>query len=113
MASPKPETVFDIDTLFTQLNQSFVSAAAQLRKTFDGPDWQDSAYVYHMPKMHISMKLELSYSNGKVKGLFGMGGSENSSSQLVSSIDVDVVAVPRPSAPAAPPTLPVSGGKKG
>lgn len=95
MASPKPETVFDIDQLFTQLNQSFLSAAVQLRRAFDSPEWADSPFVYHMPKMHISMKLELSYSNGKVKGIFGLGGSESSSSQVVSAIDVDVVAVPR------------------
>jgi hypothetical protein len=96
MPSPKPETIFDIDQLFSQLNESFVSAAAQLRKTFDEkPEWKDSPFVYHMPKMHISMKLELSYSNGKVKGLFGLGGSESASSQVVSTIDVDVVAVPR------------------
>ena len=102
MSGQKPETVFDIAALFEQLNDSFASAALELRKTFDGPDWKDSPFVYHMPKMHISMRLVLSHSDGKVKGLFHKESSETQQ-ELASTVGIDVVAVPRgPSKPDAP-----------
>jgi hypothetical protein len=92
--SQKPETVFDIDQLFAELNRSFVGAALDLKRTFEGDEWKDSPFVYHMPKMHLSMKLELSHSNGRVKGVFTKT-TETRESQVLSTIDIDVVAVPR------------------
>ena len=95
MAVQKPETIFDIADLFTQLNDAFTTAAAELRKTFDNnPDWVDSPFVYHMPKMHLSMRLVLSHSDGKVKGFFNKESTETQQ-EITSTVEIDVVAVPR------------------
>mgnify|MGYP001820788140 CR=1 FL=1 len=94
MAAKKPETVFDIETLFSDLNRSFLTAAQNLRKTLDTGEWLDSPYVYHMPKMHLSMRLALSHSDGKVKGVFTKESKQREES-VTSLIEVDVVAMPR------------------
>jgi len=94
VASQKPETVFDIERLFADINRSFTTAALELRKTFDSEQWDDSPYVYHMPKMHLSMHLALSHSDGKVKGFFKKSSSKREEA-VTSIIEVDVVAVPR------------------
>ena len=94
MPSQKPETVFNVDQLFTQINSSFTSAAMELHKTFQSEDWQDFPFVYHMPKMSMAVKLVLSHSDGKVKGLFKKTSTERGE-ELMSNIQIDVVAVPR------------------
>jgi len=94
VAVQKPETIFDISDLFTQLNEAFTHAAVELKKTFDTPDWADSPFVYHMPKMQLSMRLVLSHSDGTVKGFFNKESTE-SQQEVTSTIDIDVVAVPR------------------
>ncbi len=94
MATQKPETVFDIEALFSDINRSFLTAARQLQETFDDGEWVESPYVYHMPKMHLSMRLALSHSDGKVKGVFSKRSSKTEES-VTSLIEVDVVAMPR------------------
>ncbi|MGE3510591.1 MAG: hypothetical protein AB7N65_17095 [Vicinamibacterales bacterium] len=94
MASAKPETLFDIEDLLTQMNESFTKAALGLRKEFDKPEWADSPYVYHMPKMSIEVRLVLSHSDGKVKGFFRKESSEERQ-EVTSTVTIDVVAVPR------------------
>jgi len=94
----KPETRFDIEALFIDINKAFIAAAANLRDEFETDQkWQQSPFIYHMPKMHLSMKLALSHSDGKVKGVFRKKSSKNEQS-VVSTLEVDVVAVPRHSA---------------
>jgi hypothetical protein len=53
-----------------------------------------------MPKMHMSMRLELSHSDGKIKGVFRKSSSQKEES-VTSVIEVDVVAVPRQPVPVA------------
>jgi hypothetical protein len=98
VAVQKPETIFDIADIFTQLNDAFTTAAVQLKKTFDTPDWADSPFVYHMPKMHLSMRLVLSHSDGTVKGFFNKESSETQQ-EVTSTVEIDVVAVPRSAPP--------------
>lgn len=91
----KPETIFNIDSLFVDINRAFITAATNLRDEFETNDkWQESPFIYHMPKMHVSMRLALSHSNGKVKGVFKKKTSKNEES-IVSTLEIDVVAVPR------------------
>ena len=94
MAVQKPETVFDLADLFTQLNDAFTTAAIGLKKTFEREEWADSPFVYHMPKMHLSMRLVLSHSDGTVKGFFHKESNETQQ-ELTSTVEIDVVAVPR------------------
>lgn len=93
----KPETIFNIESLFVDINKAFITAAANLRDEFETDDkWKQSPFIYHMPKMHLSMRLALSHSNGKVKGVFKKRTSKNEES-VVSTLEIDVVAVPRQS----------------
>jgi hypothetical protein len=94
VAVQKPETIFDIADLFTQLNEAFTTSAVKLRETFAQPEWADSPFVYHMPKMHLSMRLVLSHSDGKVKGFFNKESTETQQ-EVTSTVEIDVVAVPR------------------
>lgn len=100
----KPETIFNIESLFVDINNAFITAAANLRDEFETDDkWKESPFIYHMPKMHLSMRLALSHSNGKVKGVFRKKTSKNEES-IVSTLEIDVVAVPRQSAIVGPPS---------
>jgi hypothetical protein len=91
----KPETVFDMADIFRQLNAAFTTSAVELRKTFETQDWADSPFVYHMPKMHLSMRMVLSHSDGRVKGWFWNKESKQATEELASTVEIDVVAVPR------------------
>jgi hypothetical protein len=95
VSAAKPETVFDMDQLILQLNDSFTTAAVALRNTFAGSEWADSPFVYHMPKMKLSMRLSLSHSDGRVKGFFRKQSTKDDQ-ELVSTVEIEVVAVPRP-----------------
>ena len=86
--------MFNIEALFADINQSFLTAAHNLQTTFESEKWLDSPYVYHMPKMHLSMRLALSHSDGKVKGVFTRRSTQQEES-LTSVIEVDLVSVPR------------------
>lgn len=94
MAVQKPETVFDIADLFTQLNTAFTAAAIGLKQEFEKKEWADSPFVYHMPRMHLSMQMVLSHSDGKVKGFFHKQ-STSTQQEVTSTVEIDVVAVPR------------------
>lgn len=98
----KPETIFNIESLFVDINRAFITAAENLRDEFETDDkWKESPFIYHMPKMHLSMQLALSHSNGKVKGVFKKKTSKNEES-IVSTLEIDVVAVPRHAVIAGP-----------
>ena len=94
MASQKHETVFDLESLFRDINRSFTSAALDLHREFAKEEWQSHPFVYHMPKMHLSIQLEFSHSDGKVKGLFRKESKERREG-ISSTIEVDVVSAPR------------------
>ena len=70
--------------------------------------WQQSPFIYHMPKMHMSMRLALSHSDGKVKGVFRKKTTKSEES-VVSTLEIDVVAVPRQSVIAASDTQTADG----
>ena len=101
MASVKPETAFEMDKLFDELVKSFTDSAVALRNTFAQSPWPDMPFVYHMPKMRLSMRLVLSHTDGRIKGVFGKRKTEDAQ-ELVSTVEIEVVAVPRsPTAPSA------------
>lgn len=94
MSSKKPEVMFDLDELLSNVNGAFVQSAEKLRRAFETDEWRDSPYVYHMPKMHLSVQVTLSYSDGRVKGFFSKS-STTEAQELTSKIEIDVVSVPR------------------
>jgi hypothetical protein len=95
MAGTQPEVAFDIATLFSELNRSFTNAALELSREFQKDEWKDSPFVYHMPKMSLTMRMVLSHTGGTVKGVFHKEKTEQSQ-EITSEIKIDVVAVPRP-----------------
>jgi hypothetical protein len=94
MTAKKPEVIFDLDEFLRSVNGAFVRSAEQLRTAFQTPAWKDSPFVYHMPKMSLSVNVALSYSDGKVKGFFRKT-TTTESQELASTIEIDVVSVPR------------------
>ena len=95
MAAKKPEVIFDLDEFLRSVNGAFVRSAEQLRSAFQTPAWRDSPFIYHMPKMSLSVNVALSFSDGKVKGFFRKS-TTTESQELASTIEIDVVSVPRP-----------------
>src|SRR5262245_7781222 len=92
---PASEIALPVDQLISLLTDSFASAAENLRKKMAGPAWADSPYIYHMPGMIVEVRLALSYSDQKVKGIFNKAKSETSQ-EMSSSIRVELVSVPNP-----------------
>ncbi len=88
------EAAVDIKSMLTQIVDSFTTAAAGLEETMSGAEWQTRDYMYRMPQMRLSIQVELSYSDKKLKGVFRKRSRE-AGSALQSRIDIDVVAVPR------------------
>lgn len=96
MSTQKHETVFDLDALMTGITASFVHAADNLQDACSQTAWKERHdYDYRMPQLKASICLELSHSNGKIKGFFRTQQTE-SHEKLASTIELDLVAVPRP-----------------
>lgn len=90
------ETKFDLDKILRQLGGAFLTASRDLRREFDKKEWEDIPFIYHLPKMRVSMQVALSYSDGKVHGNFITGRrTKTEEAELVTTIDVDLVSVPR------------------
>lgn len=87
------ESALDVGSLLDELVTSFTEAAGRLQRTMDAKDWNE-AFVYRMPRMSLEIKVSLSYSDKKLKGIFRKSARETESGML-STIGIDVVAVPR------------------
>lgn len=89
----QPDSLVDIDTLLQGLVGSLRTAAGTLATSF-GKDWNEP-YVYRIPRMQISVKLGLTYSKGKTKGLLIWKRTTTEEQSVLSTIDLELVAVPR------------------
>ena len=87
-----PEIIFDIDTILKQFISALTNASRQLEK--ESRVDQTAPYEYHIPKMSISLNMELSYGKDKVKGIFRKSKASESST-MQSRMTIDVVSVPR------------------
>lgn len=97
MSAEQHETVFDLDSLLSEITQSFVNAANQLQEECSKTDWKNKhAFDYRMPQLSASISLELSHSNGKIKGFFRKQQT-GSQQKLATTLKLDLVAVPRES----------------
>lgn len=89
------EAAFEIRHLLDEITEAFADAAAALRDDFaEGGPYAGSPFVYHMPRMTCEIRLSLSYSEGKVTGMFSRSSSDHEQ-ELVSTIKIDVVAMPK------------------
>ncbi len=90
-----PESLFDIETILEQFSAALTSSSVRLHDAFEkDADKQNLPYIYHIPKMSVSLKMELSYGKEKVKGLFRKAKASESSS-LQSTLTIDIVSVPK------------------
>jgi hypothetical protein len=94
MADNLVDSAFDIDALLAGLTKSLQTAAQKLSDSFRKDKEWNEPYIYQIPRMQVSVKLSLSYSQGKVKGLLSQHSTSEEQS-LVSTLDLDIVAVPR------------------
>lgn len=88
------EMVFSIDTLLTQITKAMSNASAQLLEESATGTMRHAPFIYHMPKMTCQVKLSLSYTKEGVKGVFKRSRTAEEH-EIVSTIELEVVAVPR------------------
>ncbi|HKO57623.1 MAG TPA: hypothetical protein VJ276_17250 [Thermoanaerobaculia bacterium] len=93
-----PELAFAVDNLLDQLTTAFSDASVKLRREFESGKYKDSPFIYHMPRMSIGIQLTFSFTKEGVKGVFKKTRTKDEQ-ELVSSIDIEVVATPRTAAP--------------
>jgi hypothetical protein len=90
-----PEALFDIDKILLQFTNALTTASNSLHVAYaKDSDKKDLPYVYHIPKMSVSINLELIYSKNKVKGVFRKTKMTKSSA-VESNMTLEVVSVPR------------------
>lgn len=87
------DSELEISALLKTLVTAFTDAAAALHVQMSKPA-RTEPYVYVMPKMELELKLSLSYSENTLKGFFKKSGTEKTS-EVMSMISLEVVAVPR------------------
>jgi hypothetical protein len=91
------ESEVEISDLLKNMTGACTESARLLsRQMADSSRWEsDIPCVYTIPKMSLSVKLGLSFSKAKVKGIFFSKSTTESSVQALSTINLDIVAVPR------------------
>lgn len=83
-----------MDKLLISFVKSLSKAALEVDKTFDTGEFKSLPMKYTIPKMSIDMKLSLMVEKGAIKGVFRKRKS-SSSQELLSTVSVDVVAIPK------------------
>jgi hypothetical protein len=92
-----PELAFPVADLLDELTTAFSDASVKLRREFEKGQYKDSPFIYHMPRMSIGIRLTFSWTKEGVKGVFKKTRTKDEQ-ELVSSIDIEVVATPRSAA---------------
>jgi hypothetical protein len=88
----KVETELSLSDLLEEMTKACTRSAEQLNRQMQPPQWpEDVPYIYTIPQMTLELRLQLSQKEGKIKSIFG---STTESSSL-STIKLDLVAVPR------------------
>ncbi len=90
-----PEVLFDIETILSQFTTALVKSSTQLSDLFNTKEYKEKyPFAYHIPKMSISLNMELSYGQNKVKGIFTKSKTSKAST-FQSSVSIDVISVPQ------------------
>jgi hypothetical protein len=90
-----PEAAFPIESLLSQITSAMATASEQLRKEFTSGSMSEAPYMYQLPRMSCQIKLSLSYTKEGVKGSFFKKTKTAEEQEIVSTIELEVVAVPR------------------
>lgn len=87
------ETELQIDDLLNRMTTACVTSAQSLDQSMRSEQWT-MPQEYHIPQMKLSLKVAMTISDKKVKGLFRKT-TTGSESQSTSTIELDIVARPR------------------
>ena len=86
------ETELSLTELLQEMTRACTHSVEQLNQQMQPPHWpEDVPYIYTIPQMTLELRVQLSQKEGKIKSIFG-STSETSS---LSTIKLDLVAVPR------------------
>ncbi len=85
------ETELKIPDLLTKMTDACTEAAKHLHTTMQGTGMP---HHYVIPKMSLKLQLEMSVSQGVIKGIFKKT-TTSSKAEALSTIALDIVAVPK------------------
>lgn len=96
MADNITENLVGVDELLRTLAGSCLEAAKQVEQLSNNP-LLDRSVRYIVPSFNVSVKLSFTKTGNEVKGILFWKHSEGNSTEALSSIDMQIVAVPRTS----------------
>lgn len=88
------ENLVGVDELLRTLASSCLDAAKQVEQLSNNPLLNPSVR-YVVPSFNVSVKLSFTKTGNEVKGILFWKKSEGDSTEALSSIDMQIVAVPR------------------
>jgi hypothetical protein len=94
-AGDRAETEIDLTDLLGQLTAACMESAQRLDAQMQGDGWKDSPVVYTIPTMKVTMKVALTSSRERVKGVLWWRTQQGETTQSLSQIELELVAVPR------------------
>ncbi|MEO8379392.1 MAG: hypothetical protein ABI779_06990 [Acidobacteriota bacterium] len=96
MPSEKDDIGFPVETMLTSLAISLLRASTAMQDEFrTNPRWKTSAFLYHIPRMTVSIRLSLSYTKEGVRGIIRKK-RDVEERELESTIEVELTAIPSP-----------------
>jgi hypothetical protein len=93
------ENLVGVDELLRTLANSCLSAAQQVEQASQD-EANGSTVRYIVPSFNVSVKLSFTKTGNEVKGILFWKRSEGDTTEALSSIDMQIVAVPRTPPPA-------------
>jgi hypothetical protein len=88
------ENLVGVEELLRTLADSCLEAAKHVELISNNP-LLDQAVRYIVPSFNVSVKLSFTKTGNEVKGILFWKRSEGSETEALSSIDMQIVAVPR------------------
>jgi hypothetical protein len=89
------ETEIDLGDLLARMTKACTSSALLLqREMAETQAWRDSPVIYTIPSMKVSMKVSLTSTREQVKGILWWKTQQGSSTESLSQIELEIVAIP-------------------
>ncbi|MBI1397786.1 MAG: hypothetical protein GC151_17580 [Betaproteobacteria bacterium] len=94
-AADRAETELSLDEILKQLTDACTTSARQLQIAMEQPEWRDSPVIYTIPGMKVNVKVGLTATKERVKGILWWRTQQGTTTEALSQIEMDIVAVPR------------------
>jgi len=92
------ETEINLSELLQMMTSACTASARKLQDDMAQGPWRDSPVIYTIPTMKVSMKVSLTSTKEQVKGILFWKSSQGSTSESLSQIELEIVAIPNRSA---------------